>query len=52
MRCPACIGASAGHTGAPPGLVFDGAKLAAPTSFDLKELALNVLSAAGLGPVS
>ena len=52
IGCPACIGAPAGNTGTPPGLVYDGAKLAAPTMFDLKDLALNVLSAAGLGPVS
>ncbi len=52
IGCPACIGAPAGSTGAPPGLVFDGAKLAAPTTFDLKELALAVLGAAGLGRTS
>jgi hypothetical protein len=32
--------------------VFDGAKMAAPTTFDLKELALSVLGAAGLGRTS
>jgi DEAD/DEAH box helicase domain-containing protein len=52
IGCPACVGAPAGNNGTPPGLVYDGAKLAAPTTFDLKELALNILSAAGLGPIS
>lgn len=46
--CPACVGAPVGATGTPPGLVHDGATLAAPPTYDLKELALRVLAAAGI----
>ena len=52
VGCPACIGAVVGSTNAPPGIVHDDAKLSAPAAFDLKELALNVLSAAGIGSSS